>query len=222
MSQIYLHKQADVPTMVGILSPAHGTPQEVADKLLLIAEFDYIDFDETAGMSGMFIIKYGVSEDVEAMLERYQYPLPMVVVPLTITDNRETGYETIRGLVILNGSSWFKDKDVCLDHLNAANAVALEIDFDIVKSLQGSHVVPVRKIGEEFEDFRKRQKQAHIFFTSSLDVMNGLRDLSDSLYLTHKFDRRGRCYASGYHVNTQGTDYNKAVLQFSKKELVNG
>lgn len=45
--------------------------------------------------------------------------------------------------------------------------------------------------------------------------------LSDEVYLTHRYDRRGRVYASGYHVNTQGDDYRKAVLTLANKEVLN-
>jgi len=215
LSQIYLHRQADPPTLVGILSPKYGTPQEVADKLLLMCEFDYLDFSET---TGNFMVKYDVSDNIEAMLERYQYPLPMIVKPDTIHDNFSTGYHTIKGLVILNGSTYFNNLDVCLDHLNRVNAVPLVLDFSVIRSAEGKYIKPTRKEGESYDDFRKRLKQASVFYSVSLEVMEGLAELSDVLYLTHKYDRRGRCYASGYHVNTQGTDYNKAVLQLAAKE----
>lgn len=220
LSHIYLHRQADAVTMVGILSPKHGTPQTVADKLLEVVEMDYLDFNPDLGVSGMFVIRYDASEEAQAMLERYQYPLPMVRPPLPITNNGETGYETIKGSVILNGSSWFKEEDVCLDHLNRANAVALELDMDVIMSPEGQFIKPEKKADESISEFTKRSKQAWIFFTSSLEIMEGLNNLTDQLWLTYKYDRRGRCYASGYHVNTQGTDYHKAVLQFAKKELV--
>jgi len=38
--------------------------------------------------------------------------------------------------------------------------------------------------------------------------------------LTHKYDKRGRCYSQGYHVNPQGNDWNKAVIEFAEKEPV--
>ena len=63
-------------------------------------------------------------------------------------------------------------------------------------------------------------KQASVFYNSSVSVMEGIAELSDVFYLTHKYDRRGRCYASGYHINTQGTDYNKAVIQLAHKEEI--
>lgn len=217
LSQIYLHRQADPPTMVGLLSPKHGAPQVVANKLLLMCEFDYMDYDEN---TGNFVVKFDVSHDIEAMLERYQYPLPMIVKPNAIHDNFSTGYHTIKGSIILNGSKHFKHLDVCLDHLNRMNAVPLVLDFSVIKSMEGRYIKPTRKDGESYEDFRKRLKQASVFYSVSLEVMEGLAELSDVIYLTHKFDRRGRCYASGYHINTQGTDYNKAVLQLAHKEIL--
>ena len=217
LSQIYLHRQADVVTMVGILSPKHGTPQEVADKLLLAAEYDLIDYDE---MTEKFIVKYEVSDDIVAMLERYQYPLPMIVKPNLVLKNNDTGYETIKNSIVLNGSPYFKNKDMCLDHINRANSVALELDFETIVSAEGKFKQPKRKPEESFEDHKKRVRQATIFFGSSLEAMEGLSEITDKIYMTHRYDRRGRCYASGYHVNTQGTDYNKAVLGLAKKELI--
>lgn len=217
LAQLYLHRQADVPTMVGILSPKYGTPQEVADKLLLLCEIDYMDFHES---SAKFVVKYDVSEDVQEMLDRYQYPLPMVVQPKPVRRNHDTGYMTIKGSVVLNGSEYFDDKDMCLDHLNRANSVALQVNMDVVLSNEGKYIRPTRNSGEDFAEFRKRQKQSDVFYATSVDVMETLDALSDELYLTHKFDRRGRCYSSGYHVTTQGDDYKKAVLQFANKEVI--
>ena len=216
--QLYLHRQADVTTMVGILSPKYGTPQEVADKLLLLCEIDYMDFQES---SQKFIVKYSVSEDVKEMLDRYQYPLPMVIKPKSVKNNMDTGYLTVKRSVILNGSEYFDDKDMCLDHLNRANSVALSLNMDVVYSEEGKYLRPNRNVNEDFNDFRKRQKQADVFYTTSVSVMETIDALSDELFLTYRFDRRGRCYASGYHVSSQGDDYRKAVLQLANKEVVN-
>lgn len=215
--QLYLHRQADPQTMVGILSPKYGDPQTVADKLLMLCEIDYFDYQES---SGKFIVKYDVSEDVQEMLDRYQYPLPMVIPPQPVRKNFHTGYLSIQSSVILNGSEYFDDKDMCLDHLNRANSVALSLSMETVYSEEGKYLRPTRNSGEDFADFRKRQKQADVFYATSVNVMETINSLSDELYLTHKYDRRGRCYASGYHVNSQGTDYNKAVLELANKEII--
>lgn len=217
LAQLYLHRQADPQTLVGILSPKYGDPQTVADKLLLLCEIDYLDFQES---SGKFIVRYDVSTDVQEMLDRYQYPFPMVIPPRPVRKNFQTGYLTIRNSVVLNGSEYFDDKDMCLDHLNRANSVALALSMETVYSDEGKYLRPTREPDEDFAEFRKRQKQADVFYSTSVNVMETINSLSDELYLTHKYDRRGRCYASGYHVNYQGTDYNKAVLELANKEVI--
>ncbi len=216
--QIYLHKQADVPTLVGLFSPKWGTPQDVADMLIVAVENDLLDFSmETE----KFSLKYGISEDVENMLARYQFPLPMVVRPLRIKHNcMGSGYFQKKGRIVLNGSDVFDDEDLCLDHINRANSVGLELNLNVVASREGNMINPIRKIGEGFDDFKKRKKQAEVFYDTSLEVMQGLSALGNEFWLTHKYDRRGRCYAVGYHVNSQGTDYNKAVLDLSRKEPI--
>lgn len=217
LAQIYLHRQASPETMVGILSPKYGEAQVVADKLLKIVELDYIDFNTDLDR---FTVKYELSDDVKEMLDRFQFPLPMVVSPLPVKDNFDTGYLTMRSSLVLNGSDYFNDVDICLDHINRANSVALEMDFDVIRSNEGRFVKPVRAVGEDFDEYRKRVKQAEQFYNTSIVVMEQISDLSDEVFLTHKYDRRGRIYASGYHVNTQGDDYRKAVLILANKETL--
>lgn len=216
--QIYLHKQADVPTMVGLFSPKWGEPQDVAQMLINCVEADLLDFDMD---TERFSLKYAVTEDVEAMLARYQFPLPMVIRPTKVNNNHMgSGYLAKKGRIILNGSDVFDDEDVCLDHINRANSVGLQLNLDVVSSDEGFMIAPKRKVGEGFEDFRKRKKQMETFYNTSLEVMQGLSALGNEFWLTHKYDRRGRSYCVGYHVNSQGTDYNKSVLDLAKKEKI--
>ena len=218
--QIYLHKQADAPTMVGILSPKFGEPQVVADRLLQIVEKDYIDFNMSLGEKGMFITKYDIPDEVKNMLERYKYPLQMVTKPKKIKNNFTTGYHTINGSIVLNGSNWFDKVDLCKDHLNKTNQVALSLNQAVIDSPEGKFTKPVRKQGEDFKDFQQRYKQADTFYNVSMQVMEVVGNLSNEFYMTHKYDRRGRCYSSGYHINTQGDSYRKAVIEFAEKELI--
>lgn len=214
--QIYLHKQADLPTMVGLFSPKWGSPQEVADLLYECVEDDLMDFDmETK----KFILNYSVSTEVQDLLDMYQYPLPMVVPPKRITNNNMgSGYITEKGRIVLNGTSVIDDEDLCLDHINRANNVKLTLNVDVIASPEGNRIKPVRRAGESYPEFEQREKQSKTFYETSVDVMQGMLTLGNEFYLTHKYDRRGRCYAMGYHINSQGTDYNKAVLELARKE----
>lgn len=223
LSQISLHRQADAETMVGIFSPKYGSPQEVADKLLQLCELDYLDMKEKIQdrhSTWVFIVKFDISDDVKEMLDKYQFPLPMLIEPKRLKHNFDTGYLTILQPVILNGSDYFDDQDVCLDHLNRMNRVPLEINMEVVHSAEGRFIVPTREADEDYKDFKKRSLQATKFYETTVAVMETLQTLANRFYLTHKYDRRGRCYAAGYHVNSQGDDYRKAILVLHDKEIV--
>jgi len=44
----------------------------------------------------------------------------------------------------------------------------------------------------------------------------------NEFYLTNKVDKRGRIYSQGYHINTQGTSFKKAMIDLAHEELVTG
>jgi DNA-directed RNA polymerase len=66
-----------------------------------------------------------------------------------------------------------------------------------------------------------RRKAFEKYDQSSKDVMHALMGIRDRFWLTHKYDRRGRTYCVGYHINYQGTSWNKAVVEFANKEELN-
>ena len=41
-------------------------------------------------------------------------------------------------------------------------------------------------------------------------------------YETHKVDKRGRLYSIGYHLNTQGSAFQKAMIELADEEIVEG
>lgn len=216
--QIYLHKQCDIPTMVGLFSPKWGSPQEVAMLLIECVEDDLLDFDMERER---FVLKYEITKDIEDMLAKYQFPLPMVSKPREVRSNTKgSGYYNTAGGIVLNGSDVFNDEDLCLDHINRANSVKLQLNLDVITSEQGKYLQPTRKDTESWEDYRKRCKQAEVFYEHSTEVMESLYMLGNELWLTHKYDRRGRTYAVGYHVNSQGTEHNKAVLELANEEVI--
>lgn len=221
--QMFLHRQTTPDVLVGILSPKYGSPQAVADKLKILCDLDFFNANQKENdPNGEWVcsIIYDLNDEMKQMLERYQFPLPMVVRPLPIEANFDSGYLTMKNSVVLNGCDYFDDKDMCLDHLNRSNKVPLAINFDVVRSNHGKFILPMRKADEDFAEYKKRLKQAQKFYDNSIFVMEEIEALSDTIYLTHRYDRRGRIYCTGYHVNEQGTDYHKAVLEFANKELV--
>lgn len=217
--QMDLHKKAQVGTLVGLLYHHFEDGQTCADMLHRAMMADLIDWERSIGDEGMFTVIYEISDEVQAELDRFQYPLPMVVPPLEITNNRETGYYLGSGSVILKKNH--TEDDVCLDHLNRANAVRFTINADTAQMIKNKWKnLDHQKPDETRDEFEQRKKAFRKYDRCSKDVMAILLKHSEHFYLTHAYDKRGRVYCKGYHVSYQATPWNKAVIEFADKEYV--
>jgi hypothetical protein len=216
--QMVLHKRAHLPVLVGLLRKHfEGDCQATADALLKACQADLIDWNPT---SHQFIIRYDITPDVQAELERFQYPMPMVVEPLRLKDNHDTGYYTSKNSVILKQNH--HDKDVCLDHLDRVNRIKLKLDMDTATTIKNYwRHLDKPKPDEDQKEFQRRVKAFEKYDRTAHDVLTHLGlAAGGEFYLTHKYDKRGRTYAQGYHVNYQGACWNKAVIAFANEEIV--
>jgi len=215
--QMVLHKRAPLSALVGALRKHFdGECQKTVDELTKAVHADLVNWSPA---TRQFIVKFGISPDVQADLDRYQYPMPMVVEPLELKDNHDTGYFTSRNSVILKQNH--HDEDVCLDHLNQVNKTRFKINWDVVTTIQNRwRNLDKPKVDEDFADYKKRVKAFEKYDRTAYDVMNHLGLANEGeFYLTHKVDKRGRTYCQGYVVNYQGTAWNKAVVEFANQEV---
>jgi len=217
--QMALHKRVNLPTLVGLMRKHFsGDLQATTDAIKQAVEADLMDWSPQLLM---FIVKYEISTDVQHELDCYQYPMPMVVEPKTIKSNLDTGYLTGKGSIILKNNH--HEDDVCLDHINAMNRIKLCIDLDVVAFVKNKWKnLDKPKEGETRQDYERRVRAFEKYDACSKDVMAHLEIAGNEFYLTHKYDKRGRVYSQGYHVNYQGNDYNKAVINFAQGEIANG
>lgn len=214
--QLALHKRADLPTLVGTVWSHVDNPQVIVDTLLKMAEDDCIDYDPSIDK---FIVVFGISDDVQLEIDSYQYPLPMVITPSPVLKNRDTGYLLTSGSIILKKNH--TEDDVCLDHINRMNSIKLSINWDVANMVKNQwRNLDKCKEGETNQDYQKRVKAFNKYDTTAKDVMTLLTQEGNEFHLTHKYDKRGRTYSQGYHCNYQGTSWNKAVLEFADKELI--
>lgn len=221
MAQMVLHKRADVPTMVGITrrffkDELHvSASQQAADMLLKMAEHDFIDWSPSADK---FILRVDVSADVYEDLERYQFPMPMVVPPKEVKTNSDTGYYTVRNKLLLGDAD--HDDDVCLDHINRVNSIEFALDSEVIRMVRLKWKNLDRpKENETLEEYQARVKAFAKYERTAYEVMEHLQLTGRPFHLTHGYDYRGRTYARGYHVNYQGSEYNKAVVCFAEQEV---
>jgi hypothetical protein len=224
LSHMVLLKRTKPNVLIGILHPYVGAGtghpvdlQETSDLIYRAAVANLVDWDaETKEI----ILRLNVSEDVHAEIERYQYPLPMIVEPQPLRKNDHSAYYTSKGSLILKSGNHHED-DICLDHLNRVNSVALTINPDTARMIKNQWKnLDKKKPDEDLDTFKKRVKAFEKYDRHAKEVMEHLTMVSDKFYLTHKYDKRGRCYAQGYFVTSQGSPWNKAVLEFAKQEIV--
>lgn len=216
--QMALHKRASISILVGILHKHFNTPQETVDMLLKAAEADLIDW---CAITEHFIVKFTISDDVQEELDRFQFPLPMVVPPAILKKNTDSGYILSNSSVILRNNH--HEDDVCLDHVNRMNAIKFTINMDTAKMIKNRWKnLDKAKEGESRAEFQRRVKAFAKYNRTALEVMELITVHGNEFYLTHRYDKRGRVYCQGYHVNYQGTAWNKAVVELAEKELVDG
>lgn len=220
--QMHLHKRTTVEVLVGILYrhfEGYDDPmQACANALLYASQKDVMDWND---MDRKFIVKYVLSKDVQDEIDQYQYPLPMIVQPEPIKDNKTTGYLTINGSVILKNNH--HEDDVVLEHLTEMNNIKLCINPNTVRMVQNQWKGLAKpEDGEKFEEYQKRVRAFEKYDRTSRDILDSLFTLGNEFYLTHKYDKRGRTYCQGYHVTYQGNDWCKSVVEFADKELCEG
>lgn len=214
--QMVLHKRASLTTLIGCLRHYFQNSQLTADMIYQAAQNDLVDYDTQLRI---FIIKFDISADVQEELDRFQFPLPMVVEPMEVKNNKSTGMLTSGGSIILRNNH--HNDDVCLDHINRMNKIRFVINTDTATMVKNKwRNLDKPKEGETKEDFEKRKKAFEKYDRTAKDVIGLLVKEGNEFHLIHKYDKRGRIYCQGYHVTYQGAPWNKAVIEFADKELI--
>lgn len=186
----------------------------MAEIVAVLAETDVYDIDKDGKYDSMYITSnISFDDKLDQFIEDSQYLPPMVCEPRKLTNNRSGAHLTYNDSLIL-GSGNHHDGDICLDVLNTMNSVELQLDTEFISKFEElptyNLVIPRQK------DLWKRYKiQSYRFYKMMVDYGN-------CFHLTHKVDKRGRIYAQGYHITTQGTAFKKACIDLYNEEIVTG
>lgn len=186
----------------------------VAELMAVLCGTDAFDIEKANRSASLMVVsRIPLSEDLIRFIENSAYLPPMVCEPRQLENNYSSGYLTHNDSLIL-GSGNHHDGDLCLDVLNKINKVQLKLATDFLC-----------KVEEEptFElDTREKMDQWMSFKRQSYEFYLLIAKNSDKFYLTHKVDKRGRIYASGYTISTQGSAFKKACVELAHEELVTG
>jgi len=186
----------------------------VAEMLAVLCDTDAFDINKVSKQASLMVIsRLYMPENLLEFIRNSEYLPPMVCEPLELTHNYSSGYLTHNDSLIL-GSGNHHDGDICLDVLNKMNKVALRIDTDFVSSFEEEPTFEF-ETPEQHQNWINFKRQSYEFYMLMVEQGN-------KFYLTHKNDKRGRIYASGYHITTQGTGFKKAMLELANEEIVDG
>ena len=201
----------------------------MAEIIAVLGETDLFDNKKTR--EGWIVIsRVELDTEVTQYADNALYLPPLIIKPRKVRHNRDSGYITQRGeSLILGFYENHHDDNICLDVLNTLNSNEYELDTDFINQYEEQwHREELSQ--QEYEElshadreiynmdaktWKKFQEQGKFFQT--LMIHHG-----NSFYLCNKVDKRGRIYATGYHISTQGSSFKKAMVNFKHREIPTG
>lgn len=186
----------------------------VAELMAVLCNTDAFDiFKEDRQASLHVVSRVPLPELVIEFIENSRHLPPMVCEPLELTHNFSSGYLTHNDSLIL-GSGNHHDGDLCLDVLNTMGKVALQLDLQFLSTVEEEPTFEL-DTQDKLDQWNAFKKQSYTFY--SLMAQQGNR-----FHLNHKVDKRGRIYAHGYHISSQGTAFKKSCIEFADEYVVEG
>lgn len=203
---VAIHKRMLVSTAIGILATNLELEQaaEIVEACVDAGLVKHVGNELTAVIEP--------DEDTQLQMDQYMFPPPMLVQPKPVTSNKTSGYLTIDTSVMTKKSH--TNDDVCLDVINTLNSYKFKLDLNVLKFSSEYKSLSKRKQGESQEEYSKRFKQWKKFDSSTRELIDNHYTGDVSLWFTHAYDSRGRIYCRGYHLNYQGDEWRKAIVQF--------
>lgn len=209
-------------TRVGILT--------CAEIIAVLCHTNFYDLTKYHVNSSIYVkSNFYLSDELQAYVERACYLPPMLTKPKTLKNNRSSGYLTIKGdSLILGGSMNHHNDPISLDVLNLMNRFRLTLnewaldyipeepthDLDVIEDAHlMTEIERLHAVSQQKKNWTKHIEQSNYFY--KLIRMNG-----NKMYMTYKFDKRGRVYACGHHITPQGTSYKKAIVELFDKETI--
>jgi len=186
----------------------------VAEIVAILCMTDAFDIQKANKQASLVIVsRIPLSKETIRFIENSKYLPPMVCEPKHLENNYQSGYLTHNDSLIL-GHGNHHDGDICLDVINKVNRVALKLDTGFL--------CKVEEVPTYLLDTTEKAELWNIYRGQCYEMYKLLAKSDNKFFLTHKVDKRGRLYAQGYHVTTQGTSFKKASIELANEETVEG
>ena len=221
LTQIYLYKRMNIPTIVGVIRNSCTDAQEASDLVVDCINNKWIKYDS---FRKEILVKYAPEDKIVSKMETFQFPPPLLCKPKPIKKNTDSAYYSVKiDNIILNQKYLPKDKkiDACLDHINRMNQIAFKLNMDVVNTIDNHWEGTMHpKEGETPEEFNKKIRAFQKYDRNAHHLIKMIKDTGNRFYLAHHYDKRGRIYSQGYYINYQGNDWCKACIEFADEEYL--
>lgn len=206
--------------------------QACAEIIAILCDTNFYNLVKPATYSSIYVqCNFVLPDELQQFIARACYLPPLVTKPKTLKDNRSSGYLSVRGeSLILGGGHNHHNDPIALDVLNIMNRYELTMNEWFVKNIpeEPTHdlnelkdnpnkplteIEKARAIAQQKRNWQRHLEQCSYFY-------NHLLINENKFYITNKYDKRGRIYSQGHHVNPQGTSYKKACVDLYNKEIV--
>jgi len=158
--------------------------------------------------SGVYIM-INTTYSLEGIPEPSKHEILMEPIPAY-----NSNYDETMGSRILGGKINHHEGDICLDHINRVNSIKYSLNKPFLRKYEEAPTFALNT--------PEKRDQWELFIRTSYRKYIQIAQQGNVFYLNHNYDKRGRCYAEGYHVNTQGASFKKAIIELANKELVEG
>ena len=186
----------------------------MAEILAVLCATDTFDINKADKMASLVLVsRIPLSDQLIQFINDSAYLPPMVCEPLELVNNYSSGYLSHKDSLIL-GNGNHHDGDICIDVLNTINKVTLKLDTQFLSKVEEEPTFEV-DTPEKILQWGNFKRQSYSFYKLMVDQGN-------EFYLTHRVDKRGRIYCSGYHISSQGTAFKKASIELAYEELIEG
>ena len=213
---LQLTKETSIQNVVGPLAWLGGNKdmfdnvKTVSELVAVICETDVYDIRKKEGRLTV-IPKYQPEEEVLQYIADTKYLPPLICRPIMKRLNMDSAYLTKEESVILGSGNHHKGQQ-CLEVLNILQDIPLELDL---------HVLNEKEESKKLLDTQEKRDNFNRIVKASRKVYEYLLEEGNKFYFDWRYDKRGRFYCSGYHVNIQGNEYRKALINLHHKEVIN-
>lgn len=218
---------------IGAIDPSNPDTPQRAEKRAIKMTGDMIGLLRDLGLCSIIPARHAesgtmniaalcyLSQRTAVAIYYTRFMPPMLCAPKKVTKNSESGLLTQNNHRITT-ALFRHDDDIALDAMNIAASVPLSINLDILQHEKPVYKLP-KKASEMTEHALKMAEENWIAQVNTrYDLVAIYIATGNKFHLNWYCDYRGRIYSEGYHINPQGTDYHKAMIDFAEPREIEG